>query len=125
VAGETRFPLYLHNQLSYHKMETTIRFSASNRSRNLLERDSHCSWKASFTGRKTHHGRSRKQLWRLNQGRYGETEAIIVIATSNRCNYLLERCAYGSLGPFARASKKNRDNRTRFRLNLPSEACCR
>jgi len=36
-ADRTRFPFYLHNQLSYREMDTITGFSASNRSGNNLK----------------------------------------------------------------------------------------
>src|SRR5438046_9673417 len=83
-----QFPLYLHNQSRYGKMDGRIGFSASNRSNYILGRRSNCSWGPVITGLKNQRNWSCFNLYLHNHECYGKTEGSIGFSASNRSNLL-------------------------------------
>lgn len=110
------FVLYLHNQGHQDKMDSTVGFSAKNRSIHALPRRSNGSWKPVVTWLHKLGYRSRFHLYLHNQGCYDKTDATSGIAMSNRSSDLSERRSNCDLGLIAGRLKRadNRDNRRRY-----------
>src|SRR6266496_2524254 len=87
----------------YGEMDTTVGFSASNRSIYILKREANnswrmCYWGGGFENRENRKNRKRFCLLRKNRWCYDETDTAVGFSASNRSIYILKKKANGSWG---------------------------
>src|SRR6266496_1886787 len=100
-----RFCLLRKNRWCYYETDTTVGFSASNRSIYILTREANNSWRMCYGGlgggfENWENRKNRKWfcLLRKNRWCYDETDTTVGFSASNRSIYILKRKANGSWG---------------------------